>query len=484
MRLFFISWSGKELGLIEVMRELKKNHDIVYWTGYREEFESSRHLFPGTICHDVDDALAGIPAEGVSFANFPPPGEELLAEFAETEITLLTMMHKKYEHLCIEERKHLFSEFLRYWHGVLSAYKPDAIVYSDIPHTVYDYVLYALARKLGIRTIMFEAILEGTDRAVLMNDYKEGSKELLSEVRRNESEHFSPADLRKDTLDYYSRHAENKGDATPPYVKHDLALYGGMKQVRIKLRSIADGLYDGSIFKRLSGFIARRLGSNLKKEYARVESSPDFKQNYVYVALHYQPERTSSPQAGVFVDQLLMIEMLSSALPEGWFLYVKEHPLLWRRRGTKFFEYRYRGYYRKIAALGNVRVVPIGTNSFELIKHAKAVATGSGTAGWEGVLRGKPVLVFGYPWYQYCPGVFRVRDFVSAREAFKRIRDGCSFSKQQLINFLVSVDRVGFDAYFAPHGKVGSALSVDDNVKHIVSALAKELHKSSLSQPQ
>ena len=35
MRPFFIEWSGKEFGLTDVVRELKKqSHDVVYWSGY------------------------------------------------------------------------------------------------------------------------------------------------------------------------------------------------------------------------------------------------------------------------------------------------------------------------------------------------------------------------------------------------------------------------------------------------------------------
>ena len=36
--------------------------------------------------------------------------------------------------------------------------------------------------------------------------------------------------------------------------------------------------------------------------------------------------------------------------------------------------------------------------NLKLIDKCKAVATITGTSGWEALIRGKPVLHFGYPW--------------------------------------------------------------------------------------
>ena len=33
MRLFLITWIGKEFGLAEVVKALKQKHEIVYWVG-------------------------------------------------------------------------------------------------------------------------------------------------------------------------------------------------------------------------------------------------------------------------------------------------------------------------------------------------------------------------------------------------------------------------------------------------------------------
>lgn len=60
---------------------------------------------------------------------------------------------------------------------------------------------------------------------------------------------------------------------------------------------------------------------------------------------------------------------------------------------------------RRFKALKNVELLAQSVSSFEAINHAAAVATITGTAGWEGLQMGKPVILFGRAWYSSLPGV-------------------------------------------------------------------------------
>ena len=44
-------------------------------------------------------------------------------------------------------------------------------------------------------------------------------------------------------------------------------------------------------------------------------------------------------------------------------------------------------------------------NTISLIKGSVAVATITGTAGWEALFHGKPVIAFGLAWYRWAQGV-------------------------------------------------------------------------------
>lgn len=479
MRLFFIGWSGKDFGLTEVVRTLKQRHEIVYWSGDGKEFESLTAEFPVTIFHDHFDALHGIPARGVNVSVFPPPGVSLLTRLLDVESVVLTMMNKRFESKLVSERKHLYYHHVQYWNGVLTTLRPDAIIFPCAPHTVYDYVIYGLAKLLSIRTISFELTLIGA-RSLVMQDFTIGSDGLRLAITANLEKHFELCDLPADIRQDYERQVDARVSHTPPYMSAQFARYTGLKKFFIKFNSVRANLMvhkDFTIFLKLLTYLPRRFMQNMRTEYAAVESLPDFTKKFIYAPLSYQPERTSSPQGGIFVDQLLMLEMLSASVPPDWFIYVKEHPVQWLHRGPDFFSYRHRGYYREIAHLKNVRVIPLKTDTYTLVERAAAVATITSTAGWEAILRSKPVIVFGYPWYQHAPGIVPVTDVPSCREAVKKILSGFMPSGQQVINYLTHVGLASFHGYCEPNVNGVGVLGASRNARAVVQAIETELQR-------
>lgn len=77
----------------------------------------------------------------------------------------------------------------------------------------------------------------------------------------------------------------------------------------------------------------------------------------------------------------------------------------------------------KIAKLDNVQIVPLDTDTYELQDKCSAVATVTGTAGFEAINRGKPFLMFGKYITMYAPGVFQIRSNSDCEEAMKRIEE-------------------------------------------------------------
>ena len=67
----------------------------------------------------------------------------------------------------------------------------------------------------------------------------------------------------------------------------------------------------------------------LKRTYLSFCDVPNFSKPYIYVPLHYQPEMTTSPLGGIFVNQELMLHMISKAIPEDTEIIIKEHPTQW-----------------------------------------------------------------------------------------------------------------------------------------------------------
>src|SRR3989338_9006128 len=96
MKLFFLNWSGKDIGMIEVVRALKKEHDIVYWTCFNVKTEVDAREFPDTILHEHMDALHGPPSQNF-LGDTPPADPKLLQALSEAEVLTLIMMNKHFE---------------------------------------------------------------------------------------------------------------------------------------------------------------------------------------------------------------------------------------------------------------------------------------------------------------------------------------------------------------------------------------------------
>jgi hypothetical protein len=85
-------------------------------------------------------------------------------------------------------------------------------------------------------------------------------------------------------------------------------------------------------------------------------------------------------------------------------------------------------------------------SSFELIDHAQAVASVTGTAGWEAVVRGVPAMVFGNAWYRNCEGVFDARTHEECDRAITEIARGYRPDYQRVRLFLQALSEVGLRA--------------------------------------
>ena len=278
-------------------------------------------------------------------------------------------------------------------------------------------------------------------------------------------------DLSEDIRNYYERQTAAKSYLAPPDIGQLFNKYSSWNLLTLKTKMVTTSLRDLTFLKKGFQYFAKQFKSNLRKEYQDVQAKVDFNRKFIYVPLNYQPESSTSPLGDVFVDQVLMIETLSYCLPPGWCLYVKEHPFQWLPRGLIYFDYRYKGYYREISKINNVYLIPLETDNAMLIASSQAVATVTGTPGWEALLRLKPVLAFGYPWYKDCSGLFNVKDVNSCKEAIIKIESGFKLSQQLLINYLVSFDKSSIRGYVEEYTKEISKLDEKTNMTNILNAL-------------
>lgn len=147
--------------------------------------------------------------------------------------------------------------------------------------------------------------------------------------------------------------------------------------------------------------LLKEYEKNISNITRRKEELPE---KYVYFPLHYQPEASTISFANItFDDQVLCIESLAKKLPKEYVIVVKEHP-------SQVFYWRSALFFDRLASIPQVMVVPVHVDSHTLIKRSQFIATVSGTAGWEALHFGVPVVYFGYPTYREMSGAFAFSD--------------------------------------------------------------------------
>lgn len=496
--------------LIEVVRNLKQSGiAISYWQGYRDDWDAlskSKKGFEDTVFHHAFDATKNIPPEGVDTSEFAPPSRETLFDLYQYGWHALSMTSRDdHRHSPFTQRRHIYYEYVKFWQGMLKKFKPDAIVFVSVPPSATWFALYGLAKRMNIKTIMLERLIIDS-RTLVLEDYEQPPVGFMEAYQRAREAPCNPEDLSPDIRHYYQKQRDiTLPDVSPNGAQtHLLTSTHDMPFRTPTLGKIFRHLYRLTFFKTAKSYLAMlfskrktsyygkdmiglhwmllkrrwgKAGKGFRKEYQALQVKPDYAKKYVYIPLAFQPEQTTCPSGGVFDDQLLLVETVAASLPDGWSVYVKEHIPQWYPHHTETHMYRYPGYYRQMADMPNVRLVPAETSPTELTRCAQAVAVVTGTTGFEAVVRGIPSLVFGHIWYNRCEGVFRVSSVSECREALQTIAKGYQVNQERVLQYLKAMESVSIKA---KHYKIRNYIenkdvSKEENIINLTKALSEAL---------
>ena len=332
------------------------------------------------------------------------------------------------------------------------------VFFSNIPHEGIDYVFYIIAKKLNIKiTITYQIILPDT---IFTNNSIES---IFDNLQKKEKYNKN---LPYDYEEIYNGLVENK---SPFYIKKN-NIYLKFLRENLKLlkfpirpkRTLYRHLYPSLIF--------------LKNTYDFIKSSHktfDLTQKFIYFPLHYDPELTVCPLGGKFFKQQKAIEVLSHSVPKNIQIIIKEHPTTLLNPKVSFF--RRNKFYSQLNKLGNVIILRQNFSAFELIEKSLAIATITGTTGWEGILRNKPILLFGNIFYKYFPKlVYQIDSVNSCKKAIQSIEHFIPLNKNELKKmiqqYLISINNTTeqtiIDNDYLPISKISPDIA-KNNLKKI-----------------
>lgn len=170
----------------------------------------------------------------------------------------------------------------------------------------------------------------------------------------------------------------------------------------------------------------------MRKFYDSISVELDTSKKCIFYALHFDPEASIMARAR-FSSQLSVIKQLSQSLPEGWVLYVKEHPDQFKlnKPGWWFYllsihKYRTKDFYKEILKFDNVNLLKYKVKSQDIIKSAEAISTINGSISSEALTFNKPLILFGHQSTPFglCKDVFKIISTEQCQEVMEQIKSG------------------------------------------------------------
>lgn len=377
-----------------------------------------------------------------------PLSRELLTAMEPYEPAAVKMLCRitDFDIFTYDEAKRFYLHHLRFWNDVFERNQINYVFLTGIPHHTHDYVIYGLTKVKKIPMCILApthlphwcfvgndlySLYERLDEAyarqeesggevVLPPDVEAYYQALLRENKRQKMQVMLGSGSKKE-------HARKEKRQIMGYVMPDQILKRQLSRIRHGLadslrRKSAAPWKESLAWMRRDAYCIHKVRHKLKhcdtiREYEKMAVAPEWKgQRYVLFLLHLQPEATTLPQAGVFAEQELCVQLLAPVLKDyGIRLYVKEH----------FVQpYHMKTFYRDLRKTDNVTLISSDVDSVDLLAHCVAAATPAGTVSIEAIANGKPVFVFGHGGFEHGPGIYQVGNEAQCRTAIEEILRG------------------------------------------------------------
>ena len=403
------------------------------------------------------------------WAEILPLSQDLILEMRDCETAVFRMMDRNSEDVAgawsYNFRKIVYYRHLRYWNHIITNRKFDCFLSLNIPHEIIDFIIFSLCKKRGIPTYFFYQFQP--DITFMMSDWK---YPIPDYIRTNDG-YKSTTGLSARLRQEFETQTNPTSRPIPFYMKTPIAAkrISLLKKISAPIARVAKNLKAENRARAINLRWRAEYAEKLSQELNRAEVAPVNGEKYIYLPLHLQPELSTSPMAGQYVEQILMAQMVTANLPKDCFLYVKEHP-------AQNMAQRPPEFYANLMKLKKLRIIRRTADSFQLLQGAIAVATATGTAGWEAIFRLKPVLLFGFTFYQNAPGVYRIYTQEDCRLAMKQIMSGhTEENTESLVNYLHWLDKYLIPGNIDAEYEKASVLTHDESIRNIASRLTTAL---------
>ncbi len=331
----------------------------------------------------------------------------------------------------ISKRRSYFFREAAFWSKYLAENQIDSVVFANVPHEVYDFIIYNLCISRGIPTlILYHTFNIHTFAFNVVEKVDEVSDFAVACRIKGSSKFKEPLNFgNRLANDFLGLVSESNSNLDESAENHELV--GQFEDKNSAINTSKRTSMKERVFRKISRF-------RTTIEYWATKKLAEFPEEFVFFPLHVEPELAISPSGGHFEEQFEAVRFIASKLPEGWKVVIKEHP------DQTGFGPRPIGFYKNLQNIPNVCFVKTEVPSSKIISKCQAVATITGSAGLEALRVGKPSWVLGAPWYLMAPGITRIDTLSDLQNAFEALANWMPPTSKELEDYLDLLHRSHF----------------------------------------
>ena len=188
----------------------------------------------------------------------------------------------------------------------------------------------------------------------------------------------------------------------------------------------------GNPVKHYFNLFKRNLTRNIKCKFLKNYYDEKVEgERYLLYPLHFHPESSTSILSGAYLNEFEVIKNIAFNLPEGIKLYVKDH--------ISAHGFPTLNFYKNLKNLPNTRIIHPSANTKSLIKQSAGVITLTSTVGYEALLLGKYVFLFGKVFYEHHKNIIKIKNPSEIFDILKYFRSHDTRNQENYnINFIAS----------------------------------------------
>jgi hypothetical protein len=301
----------------------------------------------------------------------------------------------------------LFDLFVSYFLDYFRKENITNVIFHTTPHLGFDFIFFHIANYLKIKKIIFFRTYY-EDSTLIADDYrKDYFFPIINPENKNQNQLLKKKDSAWSKAGVILNKTSLQKKNLSGLLNFCIILFKKTKYTffnkQLQSFNVLDKKNNFFTFLYLH-FLHLVKTLRLRVAYKKISKKFVFNNDYVFFAMHNQPEKTTNPEGQEYDNQLNAIKYLRKILDKKIKILIKEHPKQISPFTADVRQLHSRSVedYELINQIENCDLLDIDTNTKDIIKNSKLNITITGTLAWESLLQNIPSATFANTWHSGC----------------------------------------------------------------------------------